>query len=365
MFHKSQGDNQRQWHSRTLGYDKGGVGSLLSHDAPAITPQPQPEHAALRDNVRGTFRPDLQQGIPTDTAAPLYGRRATGEIAQKARARGSEMDLAMHGIASEARGGLGHAQGRGGDMHALMSGEPAATELALDDPFAHVRGGGRRRPAAQNYPNDPLAIINADLGRYQAPPSYGVPAGASSGATADDLVRAVNSAYDAVMHAVASAPRDPDGSLSDYGFILTILHSYGLDLTTDGAGTLIASCDVRGGITFDEFLECLGLAQPSGPPPATNERTQQTRHEPVAPASAPTWTAAGGSDRLHGLRAPATAAPHTIRDMATVGATSASLELGRLLNGDPRQNARRSNLANATTGGKSPRDGSTGGRIFG
>jgi hypothetical protein len=361
MFHRSIADHPRNWYSQTLGHDteQGGVAALLSHNAKAVALQQQPEHAARKDNVRQSFQP--YDGSPVDPALSAYGRRAAGEIAQKARARGSEMDLAMHGVGSIAASKRTPHSGqqRGSQMQALMSGARPPSEEALDDPFAHVRGGGRRRVAAQTYPTDPLALINAGLGSAAEP---SLPSVRAVPPSEDDLAHAVNQAYDALMTAVTSAPRDADGSLSAYSFVFDILHGYGLQLGTDGAGTLIASCDVRGGIPFREFLKCLGLV-PSMPATSSQSHAQQVDEQqlpPAAPAPAPVWTAGGNKPN-----APHAGASGSLRDLAAApgGLSGASVQLARLLNGSPSQNARRNNLAREAAQ-MSPAVGEIGGRIF-
>lgn len=372
MFHRSAGDHERQWHSRTLGYDsqRGGVGSLLSHDARVEALPTPPEHAARRDNVRETFQATGAAAPPVDSLAQ-FGRRGAGEIAQKARARGSEMDLAMHGIGAieKPRRAPPPAHQQGSQMQALMSGESPPPGAALDDPFAHVRGGGRHRPAAQAYPTDPLALINADLGLSALDRQATNPAAPQPCHDSNDLVRSVNEAYDALMRAVTSAPREADGSFSDYTFVFDILQRHGFQLGTEGAGNLIASCDVQGGISFSEFLQCLGLAPPSRSDHAgidTSQQAQEQQLSAAATAKAPlTWTA-GGNFREEGpsqVQMPASSG--TLRDLVRVpgGVSGANLELGRLLNGDLNRNARRSNLVREAEE-HSPPARSTGGRIF-
>ena len=79
-FHRSTHEVDRTWHSRTLGYDRGGV--LLSHDAKRQDPPPLPPPSAVSLAFTG-------EPAPPDPKL-LGGHRAQSEVALRARRQGSD-----------------------------------------------------------------------------------------------------------------------------------------------------------------------------------------------------------------------------------------------------------------------------------
>ena len=76
------------------------------------------------------------------------------------------------------------------------------------------------------------------------------------------------------------------GRLKDYHPLLDLLTSRNIKLNADAAGTLIATVDVEGGISFEDFMECVAMSfkgSEKQPPPEGHAQPQ----EAVAPAPAP------------------------------------------------------------------------------
>ena len=70
------------------------------------------------------------------------------------------------------------------------------------------------------------------------------------------------------MGLARSSARGPDGSLAEYVPLLRALERHGLVLSTDGAGTRLATLDVSGSVTFPNFLHCLSMRDAPEPPAA-------------------------------------------------------------------------------------------------
>ena len=75
------------------------------------------------------------------------------------------------------------------------------------------------------------------------------------------------------------------GRLKDYHPLLDLLTSRNIRLNADAAGTLIATVDVEGGISFEDFMECVAMSFKGSEkqPPEGHAQPQ----EAVAPAPAP------------------------------------------------------------------------------
>lgn len=304
------------------------------------------------------------------------------------------MDAIMHGIDPQRKPNRPTDPKAGGArMQSLLSGDSDAAEReAAADPFAHLRGGRQRVTGCQ--PADGLARSAASLAPSGGP-RYGQPASADQLTEHTPLAQRVGIAYDAVCRAVAAAPRDEDGRLSDYRPLLGLLEQASLPVTTDGAGTLIAIADVRREVTFSEFLECLGLV-PAAPEAGSSAAAGadaggsgggSTSDAELPACPEPTWrhlqmTAAaqhgmggGGSSEWRGADWQMTTAPprggqprdveqalHSARaEMAGIsgradGSEAGSLGLARLLNGNTQQFARHKQDAEL---GVDPRRGST------
>ena len=320
-FHRSTHEVDRTWHSRTLGYDRGGV--LLSHDAKRQDPPPLPPPSAVSLAFTG-------EPAPPDPKL-LGGHRAQSEVALRARRQGSDMDLAMHGVSSAASQTLRHhAQRRGAEMASLLSFEPPPAAAALDDPFAHVRVGGRRKAASQGRVSDPLALAVADVAAASAAGVVrsGIGGGEGTGGIeAEDV--AMQAAYSDLMSAIDAA----GGECLEPEYVFRLLAVHHLKPhSVEGAAELIDAISARGSkLPPIEFARCMyRKAEPKSqnrPPPA------------LAPAPAPAWTASAPAP----APAPTPAGPKSIVELrkAAGGLTVANAELARLLNPERGETTRR------------------------
>lgn len=243
FLHRSAHDNPRCWESRRLGYDgsREAMKELMTYNsAPPVpssgrAPPARPATGVAGVLVHGSEQPEV----------PSRGRRVCPS------APVSEMNALMHQVplTSESRRRQ-HPAASGGTMADLLyQGEEDSATASAADPFAHCRGG--RKPATRPPPQ---------------------------------ATRGLEEVYNELMEAVRTAPREQDGSLSEYSPLLRLLQSRGVELSTDAAGTLIATCDVRGGIEYEGFLACLRMGDGA---PAAADGVQQLFAVPPSDAPAP------------------------------------------------------------------------------
>lgn len=238
---------------------------------------------------------------------------------------------------------------QGGSMLEMLQPDLAkGVEAGEVDPFAHARGGAARKGPTPNPPRSLLAAVGGDnfsiagLSLGGTAPAAGA---APAAPVAEDPLHAQLVAVHAELLAlVKGAARGAEGELLDYQPLLALLASHGIRLDPNAAGTLIATCDVQGGITFDEFMECLahGFAEPeAAPPPAA--------HAPpaVSPVRVPRAPGQAGSPAFEPLVGSAAQGDHGRADVKAMlegksvshGASS-MIEVSRLLNGSPSAHAR-------------------------
>lgn len=350
-FHRSSGDVKRSFggaRSNGLGYDngKGSMGDILgSGSREASAPVPPPRAAG-----------GVASLLNADRLAEFQDPRAIGRrnIPQPA---GSAMNDVMTGVgelgADDSLYGLSkiapaNKKYSGGGALSALRWEEA--EVGMDDPFAQMRARG------------PKIHINDRPGPTHPPPAAaGLPPKPSGG---DPLL--VSAHTQLLLQASKSARDANTGALLDYRPLLQVLAGFGLELSADGAGTLIATLDVHGSITYDEFLQCLAMgssAQENAPAPAPPPPQATLRAAPVvrgapAPAPAPAGRGAGGSGprdmaaEAAGLmmRVPPLPASPPKADVAQMlhgrgaGSAATSQELAALLNRQQGMHARKSEM---------------------
>lgn len=170
---------------------------------------------------------------------------------------------------------------------AALRGEEA--EAGMDDPFKHARA----RPK----------LHARDMGVAAPMPAGGIPgtedaanraAVAAIEASERKVFESLSNAHQALLAAARAAPRDGSGALIDYRPLLHLLATqHSINLNADAAGTLVATIDVQGGISFEEFMEviAMGLQHGNPPPgPASTAPPPQMHAEPrrpMPPAAAP------------------------------------------------------------------------------
>eukprot|EP00966_Prymnesium_polylepis_P065686 1524367-Prymnesium_polylepis.1 len=104
---------------------------------------------------------------------------------------------------------------------------------------------------------------------------------------------AIDAAYRELLQWLSSAPRDPQGKLDDPGAMLRALR---VKLSSQGAGMLLALCDIKGQPSRDEFERCVAMAE------------QRSGYE-QAPAAAPAPKGRGIGHLCSGAARAGTTAP--------------------------------------------------------
>jgi hypothetical protein len=327
-FHYSSGDNFRPaMGARTLAFDKGGsMGDILGGGGARTDPAPPPRHGG---GVAALFG-----GEETPTAGSILSHRKMLAIP----GRGNSMSDIMQGIGAMGVDDNAHGISKrpppnsrhsGTGVLSALRGE--AAEAGMEDPFAHVRARPKRHP--RDVPQEPPV---------GAPP-------AADGVSASDRAafEGLSRAHATLVAAAAKAPRDESGALVDYKPLLAQLAAQGLPLNADAAGTLIATLDVRGTISFDEFMDVIALGL--GPEPAAAAPTVPVAAAPPQPMSVrapPTGVARPPPARL----AQPPPQPPTPQDASSllggrrVADAASSAQLAAVLNRSAGQHARRSDL---------------------
>lgn len=323
-FHRTAVDRSYAG-SRQLGYDsRGGMSSILSHDAP------KPVAAPLSDRRGGS-----------QVAAALNEQPAAAPSPRKAQGPRSELDEVMHGIGRiEMPRGIapaGRHQRAGGSMAAAL--QPEAQEAAVEeDPFGCARNGRGRRVAG-GHASSELGAVDGFL-----PPKGTLPparAPAAGGGEDDAVHQQLAGLHGELQRTCAGLARDAEGALCDYRPLLAVLEAAGLRLGPDAAGTLIATCDVQGGISFEEFMQVIAMGfgeeaapQPPPPPPEPAQQAMAAKFQkPIGVRGPPGGSMGYGGFAPVGAEAPA---PPDVRQMLqgkNVGGAAASMEIAALLNG--------------------------------
>ena len=298
-FHHSDSDHKRSFAgSRAFTYEsgRGGMSDILTHTN-VETRAPMARSGAGMASI-------LDHATPSENAKPQFSSSMLPSNASQYTSAGM-MDV-MRGVGQMGVDDALHGLGRrtlnqkhsGAGALAALRGEEA--EAGMDDPFAHTRGGAR----AKLHPRD--------AGMEVALPNMGIP-GTLDAATRDVMaaraagapskrggpdepisaqLRNIHNELNQLAFSLEreAAPEDPRmgvlGRLKDYHPLLDLLTSRNIRLNADAAGTLIATVDVEGGISFEDFMECVAMSfkgSEKPPPPEGHAQPQ----EAVAPAPAP------------------------------------------------------------------------------
>ena len=282
-FHNSSGDVNRSFGgARTgIGYDskKGAMSDILGGgSAPEVAPPPRARGgiASLMDHSRSN-----EVSVPSPTGkkhvpAPDPTGSAMKEAMRGVGAMG--VDDRLHGLSRRAP-----SDPRYSGQGALSALRHEAEDAGADDPFRQHRVRPKMHPR--------------DAGVEMRAPPGGLPGTEDAAERAakralEDQEAAVRQhfalAHQALVAAVSTAPREPTGALADYRPLLALLATHNLRLNADGAGTLIATLDVQGSVSFQEFMEIIAMGLASDdPPPAAAPPSSQPPYAPQVPRVSP------------------------------------------------------------------------------
>ena len=298
---------------------------------------------------------------------PAAGKRHTQQVVAPSP---SAINEVMRGVGSMGVDDRLHGLSRRAPQDPRYAGNGAlsalqweAPEVGMDDPFAHARARPKAHPRdnGANMPAPPGGLPGTEDAANRS-------AAAAIDAQERQVFESLSRAHSLLSAAVAKAPRDASGALVDYHPLLALLASNNLRLGADAAGTLIATLDVQGAISFEQFMDviAIGLQSDEPPPPAPPPQQEQQyiaqRHQaPPPPLAAPIVRAprADPAALQSAKQAPMGSAfasylpnyphqpkpvdVHNILGGARVGSAAGNQELAALLNGGA-NHSRRSEL---------------------